>query len=69
MITLQNPIEKDCQYYNSLDNVKFHNNILSVKHSHGNKWYYLYLNDNELWFGTLQEINAIIKAMIRLEEM
>lgn len=69
MLTLQDTIKKDCEYYNNLDNVKFRNDMLRVKHSHEDTWYYLYLNDKELWFGTLSEINAIIKTMIKLEKM
>lgn len=42
---------------------------LNICHnSFSNGFYQLIYNGNELWYGTLSEINAIIKSMIVLKE-
>ena len=67
-------IKEDCEYLMNLYNKRLIYKYIDVElrednNSKENKMYYLYVNNAELWFGTLQEINAVVKSLIKLKEM
>ena len=69
-INLIDTIKKDCEHWQQLKDGGFYhrlylNECVSSKES---RLYQLILNDMELWYGTLQEINAVVKSMIKLIE-
>ena len=69
MLDLVKVIEEDCKLWEKLnnDNGKILNSYMYLnecKDSKENGLYQLILNGCELWYGTLQEINAIVKTMI-----
>lgn len=66
-------IKQDCEYLMDLYNKRLIYKYIDVElrednNSKENKMYYLYVNNAELWFGTLQEINAVVKSLIKLKE-
>lgn len=70
--TLEETISADCEQWEKLNNANamlesylYLNECTNSKES---GMYQLILNGRELHFGTLQEINAVVKCMIRLIE-
>lgn len=65
--SLINTITEDCKHWENLDQNKFYNYMYlnECKNSKQNGLYQLILNGQELWYGTLAEINAVVKTMIR----
>lgn len=67
---LESVIEQDCRRWEIVSNKDklFHDRLYLRKNTdvRGNeiKEYSLMLNDGELYFGTLREINAIVKSMV-----
>lgn len=63
-------ITKDCEYWENLGGNGFCNYLFlnECKDSCQNGMYQLILNGEELWYGTLEEINAVVKTMILREE-
>ena len=70
MENLINTINEDCNYWEKLKDNGFYDYLYlnECKDSKDNGLYQLILNGCELWYGTLQEINAIVKAMIKIIE-
>lgn len=71
MPDLKQTIQEDINYYiNLIDPEKFYNYMYlnTCTNSEKSGLYQLIFNGIELWYGTLPEINAIIKTMIRLKE-
>lgn len=72
MPELKKTIQEDCVYYENLVNkgLMYCNylRLQDCENSESNGLYQLILNGSELWYGTLQEINAVVKSMIRLKE-
>lgn len=71
-ITLVNTIMEDCKYWEKLNNADKmlydYMYLNECKNSKESRLYQLILNGQELWYGTLEEINAIVKSMVyRLE--
>lgn len=68
MIDLINTIKEDCKTWEKLNNdgkmIDSYMYLNECKDSRENGFYQLILNGCELWYGTLQEINAIVKSMI-----
>lgn len=66
-LTLISVIKQDCELWEKLNNHDklFYETlrIVHYKDSEETGLYGLYLNDGELWFGTLSEINAVVKSM------
>ena len=64
--SLINTIKEDCQHWENLEQNKFYNYMYlnECKNSKENGLYQLILNGKELWYGTLAEINAVVKTMI-----
>lgn len=67
---LEETIAADCEYWERIVNqdamieqYMYLNECKSSKHS---GMYQLILNGTELWWGTLQEINAVVKSMAKL---
>lgn len=69
-INLINTIQQDCTHWQQLkDEGFFHRLYLNVcSDSEQTGLYQLILNGTELWYGTLQEINAVVKSMIAMIE-
>lgn len=65
---LKSAIIEDCKLFEKLHNedkiLESYLYLNECKNSKDNGLYQLILNGNELWYGTLQEINAVIKSMI-----
>lgn len=65
---LINTINEDCKLWEKLENEdKMFDSYMYLnecKNSKESGLYQLILNGRELWYGTLQEINAIVKSMI-----
>lgn len=65
-------IKQDCKLWEEINNRnKLYEEFIYIqecKDSHQNGLYQLILNGCELWYGTLEEINAIVKAMIICKE-
>lgn len=73
MEDLKNTIIEDCKLWESLNNEdKMFDSYIYLNecsNSKDNGMYQLILNGCELWYGTLAEINAIVKSMIiRIEK-
>ncbi len=72
MIDLIDTIKQDCKYYEHLVN----NDVIIGSYMYLNVCdnstesglYQLILNGCELWCGTLPEINAVVKSMIKVIE-
>ena len=64
--SLINTIKEDCRHWENLEQNKFYNymHINECKNSKESGLYQLILNGKELWYGTLAEINAVVKTMI-----
>ena len=64
--SLINTIKEDCQRWENLEQNKFYNymHLNECKNSKESGLYQLILNGKELWYGTLSEINAVVKTMI-----
>lgn len=67
---LENTIKEDCQLWENLNNKdKMFDSYMYLNECKDSEMYQLILNGNELWYGTLPEINAIVKSMIvRIEK-
>ena len=65
---LKSAIIEDCKLFEKLHNedklLESYLYLNECKNSKDNGLYQLILNGNELWYGTLQEINAVVKSMI-----
>ena len=61
-------ITADCKYWESLNNkdkmIESYMYLNECENSKDNGLYQLVLNGCELWYGTLLEINVIVKSMI-----
>lgn len=72
MIDLIETIKQDCQYYEKLVNndamIDSYMYLNICKNSTESGLYQLILNGCELWYGTLPEINAVVKSMIKVIE-
>lgn len=70
--TLQETISADCEHWEKLNNADAmmysYLYLNECKDSKESGLYQLILNGKELHYGTLQEINAIVKTMIKLIE-
>lgn len=68
MVDLINTIKEDCKLWEKLNNdgkmIDSYMYLNECKDSKESRLYQLILNGCELWYGTLQEINAIVKSMI-----
>lgn len=68
MENLKNVIIEDCKLWETLNNKdKLFDSYMYLNERSNSKdsgMYQLILNGNELWYGTLSEINAIVKSMI-----
>ena len=63
---LENTIKEDCKHWEKLNGNGFYH-YLHLQECIGSKEsgiYQLILNGKELWYGTLAEINAVVKTMI-----
>lgn len=70
---LENVIKEDCKLWEKLNNEgKMINSFMYLNKCRNSKesgMYQLILNGCELWYGTLAEINAVVKSMIvRIEK-
>lgn len=71
-IQLMNTIKEDCKFYEKLKNkdslYPWHYMYLNEcdEYSKENGFYQLILNGDELHCGTLNEINAVVKSLIKL---
>lgn len=69
---LKETIAADCEYWRSLKNVDtMIDDFMYLNECEDSKqsgMYQLILNGKELYWGTLQEINAVVKTMIKLLE-
>lgn len=70
--TLEETISVDCEKWESLKNAdamfQHYMYLNKCKNSEESGMYQLILNGMELHFGTLNEINAVVKSMIKLME-
>lgn len=70
--TLEETIAVDCEHWEKLNNSKMmlesYLYLNKCKDSEESGMYQLILNGTELHFGTLNEINAVVKTMIKLIE-
>lgn len=68
-MSLKDVIKLDCKLWEKLENkdklLERYMYLNECEHSEENGFYQLILNGCVLWYGTLQEINAIVKSMIR----
>lgn len=66
---LINFIKEDCKLWEKMENEgKFLESYMYLNECRDSKetgLYQLILNGCELWYGTLQEINAVVKTMIK----
>lgn len=71
-INLIDTIKEDCKYYERLVNqdamFESYMYLNECENSNDSGIYQLILNGSELWFGTLVEINAVVKSMVYLIE-
>lgn len=67
-INLIDTIKADCAYYEKMQNGFVWLELIECSNSKESRLYQLTKNGEELWYGTLQEINAIVKTLIKLEE-
>ena len=65
---LKNTITEDCKHWEQLNNsdkmLDSYMYLNECKNSKESGLYQLILNGKELWYGTLAEINAVVKTMI-----
>ena len=70
--TLEETISADCEHWEKLNNADaiFESYLClnECTNSKENGMYQLILNGSELYYGTLEEINAVVKCMIKLIE-
>ena len=68
MENLKNTIIEDCKLWETLNNqdkmLQSYLYLNECRNSKDNGMYQLILNGCELWYGTLNEINAVVKSMI-----
>ena len=68
--TLINTIKEDCKEWERLTNYDNmfpkYLSLCECENSKESRMYRLLLNDQELWLGTLGEINAVVKSMVRV---
>lgn len=66
--SLEETIAQDCEQWEKLNNkgqsIESYLYLNKCKDIEQSGMYQLILNGCELWFGTLQEINAIVKSMV-----
>ncbi len=66
--SLINTITEDCKHWEQLNNadkmLDSYMYLNECKNSKESGLYQLILNGKELWYGTLAEINAVVKTMI-----
>lgn len=66
--SLINTITEDCKHWEQLNNsdkmLDSYMYLNECKNSKESGLYQLILNGQELWYGTLAEINAVVKTMI-----
>lgn len=72
-VVYKDVITEDCKFWEELNNkdkmVESYMYLNECSNSKDTGMYQLILNGCELWYGTLAEINAIVKSMIvRLEK-
>ena len=67
-INLINTIRADCAYYEKIQHGFIWLELIECSNSKESGLYQLTKNGEELWYGTLLEINAIVKTLIKLEE-
>lgn len=67
-MSLEEVIKRDCRTWEKMQNdgklLENYMHLNECKNSKENGLYQLVLNGCELWYGTLSEINAIVKSMI-----
>lgn len=67
-VHLIDTIREDCRYWGELVNQDRmccqYLTLQECAHSEESRLYQLVLNGRELWYGTLAEINAVVKTMI-----
>jgi DNA phosphorothioation-dependent restriction protein DptG len=72
MYDLIDVIKQDCKTWEQINNKRnlfdSYMYINECNDSKKNGLYQLILNGCELWYGTLQEINAVVKSMIKINE-
>ena len=63
-------IKRDCEHWQRIKDGGFYHRLClnECANSKESGLYQLILNGMELWYGTLQEINAVVKSMIALIE-
>lgn len=70
---LKEVVAMDCVEWKKLKNAdsmfQHYMYLNKCENSEESGMYQLILDGNELWFGTLQEINAVVKSMIKLIEI
>lgn len=62
---LINTIKEDCRLYEKLNNGFVYLELVECDNSIETGLYRLIKNGMELWYGTLQEINAVVKVLIK----
>ena len=67
-INLIDTIKADCAYYEKMQNGFMWLELIECSNSKESGLYQLIKNGEELWYGTLLEINAIVKTLIKLKE-
>ena len=68
-INLIDTIKADCAYYEKMQHGFIWLELIECSNSKESGLYQLIKNEEELWYGTLKEINAIVKVLIKLEEI
>lgn len=67
-IKLQDTIREDCKtYLDMVDPSRFYHTLCLVEYP-DSPYSSLFYDGEELYWGTLEEINAVVKSMIRLVE-
>lgn len=62
---LINTIKEDCRLYEKLNNGFIYLELVECDNSMETGLFQLTKNGIELWYGTLQEINAVVKVLIK----
>lgn len=57
-------VKNDIAMWNKLHNKNTMLSSYMRLEKNGQLYYDLYLNDGVLWYGTLREVNAVVKSMI-----
>lgn len=71
MFDIKDVIKEDCEYFiNLIDPGRFYHYMYlnERKTSAASGLYQLVFDGRVLWYGTLEEINAVVKSLIRLQE-